>query len=53
MPDDQPMLLHCFAHAGAGVSSFHGWPARLGTGVRSVPHLLPGRESRRRDVESR
>lgn len=46
MPD---VPLHCFAHAGAGVTSFHGWPARLGAGVRSVPHLLPGRERRRRE----
>ncbi|MFJ8546479.1 thioesterase II family protein [Streptomyces sp. NPDC093586] len=49
MPDAQPVPLHCFAHAGAGVSAFHGWPARLGPGVRPVPHLLPGRERRRRD----
>ncbi|MEV5878592.1 thioesterase domain-containing protein [Streptomyces sp. NPDC052101] len=53
MPDEQPMQLHCFAHAGAGVSAFHGWPARLGTGVRPVPHLLPGRESRRREPRVR
>jgi surfactin synthase thioesterase subunit len=49
MSDEQPVLLHCFAHAGAGVSSFHGWPADLGTGVSPVPHLLPGRDSRRRE----
>ncbi|MDL5205395.1 alpha/beta fold hydrolase [Streptomyces sp. ALI-76-A] len=48
MPDEQPVPLHCFAHAGAGVSSFHSWLAGLGTGVRPVPHLLPGRDSRRR-----
>ncbi|MEV1085828.1 alpha/beta fold hydrolase [Streptomyces sp. NPDC050211] len=50
MPDEQPVLLHCFAHAGAGVSSFHGWSARLGTGVAAVPHLLPGRDGRRREA---
>jgi surfactin synthase thioesterase subunit len=49
MPDEEPVLLHCFAHAGAGVSAFHGWPAGLGSAVRSVPHLLPGRDSRRRE----
>ncbi|MDN3027277.1 alpha/beta fold hydrolase [Streptomyces sp. S.PB5] len=49
MPDEQPVPLHCFAHAGAGVSSFHAWPAGLGSGVRAVPHLLPGRDGRRRE----
>ncbi|WP_256106162.1 thioesterase II family protein [Streptomyces sp. ODS05-4] len=49
MADQQPVRLHCFAHAGAGISSFYGWPRDLGAGVRSVPHLLPGRESRRRE----
>ncbi|MEV5107892.1 thioesterase II family protein [Streptomyces massasporeus] len=49
MPDAQPVSLHCFAHAGAGVSAFHGWPARLGPGVTAVPHLLPGRDRRRRE----
>lgn len=49
MSDEQPVLLHCFAHAGAGVSSFRGWPADLGTGVTPVPHLLPGRDARRRE----
>jgi surfactin synthase thioesterase subunit len=50
MPDEQPVLLHCFAHAGAGVSSFNGWSARLGPGVAAVPHLLPGRDGRRREA---
>lgn len=45
----EPVLLHCFAHAGAGVSSFHGWPDDLGSGVTPVPHLLPGRDVRRRE----
>ncbi|MET9499919.1 alpha/beta fold hydrolase [Streptomyces sp. NPDC006552] len=49
MSDERPVLLHCFAHAGAGVSSFHGWPAALGTGVTPLAHLLPGREGRRRE----
>lgn len=50
MPDEQPVLLHCFAHAGAGISSFHGWSAGLGPDVSPVPHLLPGRDSRRREA---
>lgn len=49
MSDAQPVRLHCFAHAGAGVSAFHGWPAALGTGATPVPHLLPGREARRHE----
>ncbi|MFE7614630.1 thioesterase II family protein [Streptomyces sp. NPDC057496] len=49
MPDEQPVPLHCFAHAGAGVSSFYGWPRDLGPGVEPVPRLLPGREARRRE----
>ncbi|MFC7896674.1 thioesterase II family protein [Streptomyces sp. NPDC057381] len=49
MSDAPPVPLHCFAHAGAGVSVFHGWSARLGAGALPVPHLLPGREGRRRE----
>ncbi|MGC2997755.1 thioesterase II family protein [Streptomyces sp. G35A] len=49
MPDAQPVSLHCFAHAGAGVSAFHAWPAQLGPGVVPVVHLLPGRDHRRRE----
>jgi surfactin synthase thioesterase subunit len=41
--------LYCFAHAGAGVSSFDRWPERSGRGVEIVPVLLPGREARRRE----
>ncbi|MFI0968376.1 thioesterase II family protein [Streptomyces sp. NPDC021080] len=44
-----PVRLYCFAHAGAGVSAFHGWARTLGPGVETVPVLLPGRESRRRE----
>ncbi|NDZ81624.1 thioesterase, partial [Streptomyces sp. SID10853] len=47
MTDERPVRLHCFAHAGAGVSAFYGWGPRLGAGVETVPHLLPGRERRR------
>jgi surfactin synthase thioesterase subunit len=47
MPGEQPVGLYRFAHAGAGVSAFHGWAARLGPGVLPVPVLLPGRERRR------
>ncbi|MFI0982622.1 thioesterase II family protein [Streptomyces sp. NPDC021093] len=39
--------LYCFAHAGAGVSSFDRWHERSGPGVDIVPVLLPGREARR------
>ncbi|MFE7840552.1 thioesterase II family protein [Streptomyces sp. NPDC057474] len=39
--------LYCFAHAGAGVSSFGRWQQRSGPGVDIVPVLLPGRETRR------
>ncbi|MFJ2795172.1 thioesterase II family protein [Streptomyces sp. NPDC087290] len=49
MSDEQPVRLHCFAHAGAGVSSFFGWPRHLGPGTESLPMLLPGREARRRE----
>ncbi|CAL9334343.1 thioesterase domain-containing protein [Streptomyces werraensis] len=49
MSDAPPVMLHCFAHAGAGVSAFHRWPAHLGDGVLPVPHLLPGRARRRRE----
>ncbi|MFI7011791.1 thioesterase II family protein [Streptomyces sp. NPDC050145] len=41
--------LYCFAHAGAGVSSFGRWPRRCGPGVEVVPMLLPGRDSRRHE----
>ncbi|MFD5453494.1 thioesterase II family protein [Streptomyces olivaceus] len=47
MPHEQPMRLYCFAHAGAGVSAFHGWAASVGSGVLPVPVLLPGRDRRR------
>ena len=49
MSDAPPVPLHCFAHAGAGISAFHGWSVGLGDGVPPVPHLLPGRERRRRE----
>ncbi|MGW1104705.1 thioesterase II family protein [Streptomyces sp. NPDC002540] len=49
MADEQPVRMHCFAHAGAGVSSFYSWPGDLGPGVESLPRLLPGREARRRE----
>ncbi|MCC9157478.1 thioesterase domain-containing protein [Streptomyces parvulus] len=49
MSDAPPVPLHCFAHAGAGISAFHGWSADLGTGALPTPHLLPGREARRRE----
>ncbi|MGW5017715.1 thioesterase II family protein [Streptomyces cacaoi] len=49
MSDEQPVGLHCFAHAGAGVSCYYGWHRELGEGVASTAHLLPGRERRRRE----
>lgn len=41
--------MYCIPHAGAGVSAFGHWPARLGSGVETVPVLLPGRDGRRRE----
>ncbi|MFD6113939.1 thioesterase II family protein [Streptomyces yangpuensis] len=49
MGDRQTVRLHCFAHAGAGVSSFHRWNTAAGRGVRTTPWLLPGRDQRRRE----
>ncbi|MER7000165.1 thioesterase domain-containing protein [Streptomyces sp. NPDC000410] len=49
MADERPLRVHCFAHAGAGVSSFADWNRDLGPGARTVPHLLPGRDARRRE----
>ncbi|MFF3128089.1 thioesterase II family protein [Streptomyces sp. NPDC057908] len=49
MSDERSLPIHCFAHAGAGVSSFAGWSRDLGPGARTVPHLLPGRDTRRRE----
>ncbi|MET9819708.1 alpha/beta fold hydrolase [Streptomyces sp. NPDC006355] len=50
MTDEQggtrPVRLYCFAHAGAGTSSFDGWAGRVGPGVEVVPLPLPGRGSR-------
>lgn len=45
-----PVRLYCFAHAGAGVSVFHGWARRTGPGVEPVPVLLPGRGGRRQEA---
>ncbi|MGW5608465.1 thioesterase II family protein [Streptomyces sp. NPDC003753] len=47
MTSGQPVRLYCFAHAGAGVSAFHGWAASVGPGVVPIPVLLPGRDGRR------
>ncbi|WP_406368705.1 thioesterase domain-containing protein [Streptomyces sp. NBC_00647] len=41
--------LYCFAHAGAGVSSFGRWQQLCGPGIDVVPLLLPGRGRRRRE----
>ncbi|MCB5165727.1 thioesterase [Streptomyces bambusae] len=50
MGDRQTVRLHCFAHAGAGVSSFYRWDKTAGDGVRTTPWLLPGRDDRRRET---
>ncbi|MFE0605456.1 thioesterase II family protein [Streptomyces sp. NPDC058892] len=50
MGDRQAVRLHCFAHAGAGVSSFYRWDKVAGSGVATVPWLLPGRDERRREI---
>jgi surfactin synthase thioesterase subunit len=50
MPDDRPVTLYCFAHAGAGVDCFRRWPAAAGADVEIVPLALPGRGSRRREA---
>ncbi|THA64150.1 thioesterase [Streptomyces sp. A0642] len=49
MCEEPPVRLHCFAHAGAGVSAFYNWPADLGPEVEALPRLLPGRDARRRE----
>lgn len=41
-----PVRLYCFAHAGAGTSSYDAWPGRTGPGVEVVPLPLPGRGGR-------
>ncbi|MFD7833888.1 thioesterase II family protein [Streptomyces sp. NPDC059761] len=50
MGDRQAVRLHCFAHAGAGVSSFYRWDKLTGSGVSTTPWLLPGRDERRREI---
>ncbi|MFB7211583.1 thioesterase II family protein [Streptomyces sp. NPDC056255] len=49
MGDSQTLRLHCFAHAGAGVSSFHQWDKAAGGAVRTSARPLPGRDKRRRE----
>ncbi|MEV7878249.1 thioesterase II family protein [Streptomyces microflavus] len=49
MPQGQPIRLYCFAHAGAGVSSFSRWTTAAAPGIDVVPVLLPGRDTRRRE----
>ncbi|MFF3216047.1 thioesterase II family protein [Streptomyces sp. NPDC002886] len=49
MGDGQAVRLHCFAHAGAGVSSFYRWDKAVGSGVKTTSWLLPGRDERRRE----
>ncbi|WP_330301483.1 thioesterase II family protein [Streptomyces sp. NBC_00503] len=42
--------LHCFAHAGAGVSAFRRWSTSAGNGVEVLAWPLPGRDRRRREA---
>lgn len=44
-----PPRLFCFHHAGAGVSCFAHWQARIGAAAEVVPVPLPGRETRARE----
>lgn len=41
--------LFCFAHAGAGASTFRAWPELIGPGVQVTAVQLPGREDRIRE----
>ena len=41
--------LFCFAHAGAGASTFRGWPELIGSRVQVSAVQLPGREDRVRE----
>ncbi|MEV0414656.1 alpha/beta fold hydrolase [Streptomyces sp. NPDC050448] len=50
MGDRQAVRLHCFAHAGAGVSSFYRWDKVAGSAVKTTSWLLPGRDERRREI---
>ncbi|MEV5514626.1 thioesterase domain-containing protein [Streptomyces flaveolus] len=45
----RPVRLYCFAHAGAGTSSFEGWAGRAGPDVEVVPLPLPGRGGRAKE----
>lgn len=45
---DPAVRLLCFAHAGAGASSFNGWARRLPAEVGLVKVQLPGREDNRK-----
>lgn len=42
--ESAPVRLLCFPHAGAGASSFNGWPRHLPADVGLVKAQLPGRE---------
>lgn len=49
MARENNVRLVCFAHAGAGTSAFHRWDTLLGSAAAPEPHLLPGRDARRRE----
>jgi surfactin synthase thioesterase subunit len=42
MPDEQPVMLHCFAHTGGGIPAFDNWLGNVGPGVEPVQVSLPG-----------
>jgi len=50
---DAPVRLFCFAHAGGGVAFFRPWRLALAPAVDVRPVLLPGRESRIRELPYR
>ncbi len=49
MGDGDAVRLHCFAHAGSGVSVFRRWERSAGSGVHVSARPLPGRDGRRRE----
>ncbi|GAA3452388.1 thioesterase II family protein [Dactylosporangium matsuzakiense] len=50
---DAAVRVFCFAHAGGGSAIFRPWRSLLGPGVEVCPVVLPGRESRVRELPYR
>lgn len=48
--NDADVRLFCFAHAGGGSALFRAWAASLPSNVDVCPVVLPGRESRIREM---